>query len=53
MVDVVGLVEMVSKYSWHNRQGRHSLAQDNKILTLLCLLEQPMFHFVYVAFSIK
>ena len=53
MVDVVGLVDMVSKYRRHSRQGRHSLAWDNQTLTLLCLLEQPMFHFVYIAFIIK
>ena len=30
-------------YGRHNRQGRLSLAWDNKPLTLLCLLEQPVF----------
>ena len=53
MVDVVGLVDMVSKYSWQSRQGRHSLAWDNKTLTLLCLLEQPVFHFISIGFTIK
>ena len=53
MVVLVGLVGMVYKYSRHSRQGRHSLAWNNKTLTLLCLLEQPVFHFVYIAFTIK
>ena len=53
MVDVVGLVDTINKYSSHSRQGRHSLAWDNKTLALLCLLEQPVFHFVYIAFTIK
>ena len=47
MVDVVGLVDMVNKYRRHSWQGRHSLAWDNKTLTLLCLLEQPVFHFLF------
>ena len=53
MVDVVRLVDMLSKYRRHSRQGRHSLAWDNKTLTLQYLLEQPVFHFVYIAFTIK
>ena len=53
MVDVVGLVDIVSKYSRHSRQNRHSLTWDNKTLTLLCLSEQPVFHFVYTAFTKK
>ena len=47
MVDVIGLVDMVSKYSRYSRQGRYNLAWDNETLTLLCLLEQPAFRFVY------
>ena len=53
MVDVVGLVDMVSKYSRHSRQGRDSLAWDNKTLTLLCLLKQSVFYIVYIAFTMK
>ena len=53
MVDLVGLVDMVSKCSRHSRQGRQSLAWDNKIFTLLCLLEQPVFHFLFIAFTIS
>ena len=53
IVDIGGLVDMVSKYSRHSRQGRHSLAWDNKTLTQLRRLEQPVFHFVYIAFTIK
>ena len=53
MVYVVGLVDMVSKHQKYSRQGRHSLAWDNKTLTLLCLLEQPVFYFVYIAFTIS
>ena len=53
MVDEVGLVDMVSKYKRHSRQRRHSLAWENKTLTLLCLLEQRVFDFVSIAFTIK
>ena len=53
MVDVVGLVDMVSKCSRLSRQARHCLVWDKKNLTLLCLLEQPVFHFAYIAFTIK
>ena len=53
MVGVVDLVDMVSKNKRHSRQGKQSLAWDNKILTLLCLLEQPVFHFIYIAFITK
>ena len=53
MVDIVGLVDIVCKYSRHSRQGRRSLAWDKKNITLLCLLEQPVFHFVYIAFTIS
>ena len=53
MVVVVGLVDMLSKYSRKSRQGRHNLAWDNKTLILLCLLEQLVFHFVYIAFTTK
>ena len=41
------------QYSRYSRQCRHSLEWDNKTLTLPCLLEQPVFHFVYIAFTIK
>ena len=53
MVDVVGFVDMVSKYKRYSRQGRQSLAWDNKTVTLLCISEQPMFSTVYIAFTIK
>ena len=53
MIDVEGLVDTVSKYSRHSQRGRHSLVWDNKTLALLCLLEQPVFHIVYIAFTIK
>ena len=53
MVDVVGLVETISKYRRYSRQGRQSLAWDNKTVTLLCIPEQPVFNFVYIAFTIK
>ena len=53
MVNVVGLVDMVNKYSMNSWQGRHSLAWDNETLTLLRLLKQPVFHFVYFAFTTK
>ena len=49
----VGLGDIISKYSWHSRKGRHSLAWDNKTLTLLCLSEKLVFHFVCIAFTIK
>ena len=53
MVDAVDLVDMVSKYRRHSQQDRHSLAWDNKTLTLLYVLEQPVFYFVCIAFTIK
>ena len=53
MVDAVGFVDAVRKYSSHSRQFRHSLAWDNQTLTILCLLEEPVLHFVYIAFTIK
>ena len=56
MVDVAGLVDMASKYGRHSRQCRHSVAWHfgtTKTLTILCLLEQPVFYFVYIAFIIK
>ena len=53
MVDRVGLIDIVSKYSRHSWQGRLSPAWDCEIFTVLCLLEQPVFHFVYIAFAIR
>ena len=43
----------VSKYSRHSPQCRHSLAWDDKNFTLLRLLKQPVFHFVYCVFTMK
>ena len=37
----------------HSRQGMHCLEWDNKTLTLLCLLEQPVFHVAGIVFTIK
>ena len=59
---VLGLHSRLSNYSRHSKHsrlgehgrqswhGRYSLALDNKTLTLLCLLEQLVFMFDYIAF---
>ena len=44
LVNMADLVDMVSKYSRHSRQGMHSLAWDNKSLTILCVLKLQEFH---------